>query len=230
MLKRIGILGGMGPLATADLFRKIIIHTKASSDNEHIPILIDNNTEIPDRTAAILGKGASPVKEMLRSAMRLECMGADFLVIPCNTAHFFLPDIRAMVRIPIINMLGETAKHLAANGISRAALLATDGTLQSQVYDKALEAQGVSVLRPDTEGQKAVMDQIYRGVKMGNLSLDRAPLISALDRLTASGAQTFVLGCTELPILFERITGYPIVDPTDILARRAVEFAGAVVQ
>jgi aspartate racemase len=230
MLKTIGILGGMGPLATADLFRKIIVHTKASSDNDHIPIYIDNNTAIPDRTAAILGKGASPVKEMVRSAVRLECMGADFLVIPCNTAHFFLPELRSMVRIPILNMLEETARFLASKGVDRAALLATDGTLQSRVYDKALETQGISALRPDMDGQKAVMDQIYRGVKKGNLSLDLAPLIAALDRLRTSGAQTFILGCTELPILFERIGGYPIADPTDILARRAVEFAGAEVQ
>jgi len=230
MLRKIGILGGMGPLATADLFRKIIVHTRASSDNEHIPICIDNNTAIPDRTAAILGKGVSPVPEMVRSALRLECMGADFLVIPCNTAHFFLPDIRSMVRIPILNMLEETARQLASRGIDCAALLATDGTLQARVYDKALEAQGIGVLRPDIEGQKAVMDQIYRGVKMGNLSLDLTPLLAALDRLRASGAQTFILGCTELPILFERIEGYPIADPTDILARRAVEFAGAEVQ
>ena len=85
--KTIGIIGGMGPLATADLFEKIVGHTKAACDQEHLHVVIDSNTNIPDRTAALLHGGADPLPELTGSARRLEAMGADVLIMPCNTAQ-----------------------------------------------------------------------------------------------------------------------------------------------
>jgi aspartate racemase len=139
MLKTIGILGGMGPAATVDLMNRIISMTDAECDQDHIPMLVDNNTRIPDRTDAILHGGASPVPEMLASAKRLEAAGADFLVIPCHTAHYFIPQIADKIGIPILDMPTETAKLLKIKGVNRASVLATDGTVQSDLYGAALE-------------------------------------------------------------------------------------------
>ena len=134
MLKTIGIMGGMGPAATVDLMSRIISMTDASADQEHIPMIVDSNTRIPDRTEAILGRGESPVPEMLASAKRLEAAGADFIVIACHAAHYYVPEIKDKIGIPVIDMPEETAKLLKMNGVNRAAVLATDGTVRSGLY------------------------------------------------------------------------------------------------
>ena len=126
MKKTIGIVGGMGPLATSDLFRKIVEITDAASDQEHVRVCIDNNTEIPDRTAAILKGGEDPVPEMVKSAVRLQGMGADVLIMPCNTAHYFYDRLTPFVDTPFLNMIEETAKEIKRRGIKKAGLLATD--------------------------------------------------------------------------------------------------------
>ena len=113
MKKTIGIIGGMGPMATVDLMKKVILATDAREDQEHIPILVDNNTNIPDRTAAILGEGEDPLPELLKSEDRLTDAGADFLIMGCNTAHYFLPLMLPNLRIPVINMIEETAAFCA---------------------------------------------------------------------------------------------------------------------
>lgn len=226
MKKTIGIIGGMGPLATADLFKKIITITPAKSDNEHIRVVIDNNTGIPDRTAAILGKGKDPVSEMVRSALSLENIGADLLIMPCNTAHYFYEQITPFVKIPFINMLEETAKEIKAKGIGKVGLLATSGTLNSGVYAKMFEKYGIEELHPVGADQEEVMKIIYDGVKAGNYDLDISGFLKVVDSLIAQGAEYLVLGCTELPIAFEM---YAIkadtVDPTLILAQAAVKMA-----
>ena len=130
MKKTVGILGGMGPLATADLFRKIITHTRAETDQEHIPVLIDSNTAIPDRTAALLYGGADPMPEMIRSAKRLEAAGADVLVMPCNTAHGYLDRLARQVRIPFLNMIDLTCRASA----SRPAALRRRGTASTRPF------------------------------------------------------------------------------------------------
>ena len=142
--KSLGILGGMGPLATCDLMEKIIRSTKAERDQDNIHIYVDCNTNIPDRTAAILRGGADPLPEMVKSAVKLQSMGADFLVMPCNTAHFFAERIQTFVDIPLLHMPRETAKELKERGVSKAAVLATDGTIQSGIYDAALAELGIN--------------------------------------------------------------------------------------
>ncbi len=226
MKKTIGIIGGMGPLATADLFKKIITITPAKSDNEHIRVVIDNNTNIPDRTAAILGKGKDPVSEMVRSAVSLENIGADLLIMPCNTAHYFYERITPFVKIPFINMLEETAKEIKAKGIGKVGLLATSGTINSGVYSKMFEKYDIEELHPVGCDQEEVMRIIYDGVKAGNYDLDISGFLKVVDSLIAQGAEYLVLGCTELPIAFEM---YDIkadtIDPTMILAQAAVKMA-----
>lgn len=223
--KVIGIIGGMGPMATADLFRKIIERTDAKCDNEHIHILIDNNTGIPDRTQAILSGSDAPAGAIAESAKRLEAMGADLLIIPCNTSHFFYPAIAQSVHIPILHMPEETAAFAAKKGIKTAALLATDGTVKSGIYHKAFEKVGIRIITPDESGQAKVMHMTYHEVKAGKKA-DINALEPTLDALAQQGAEMFILGCTELPVAFAGYDKRCMADPTMILAEAAIRAAG----
>ena len=231
MHRAIGILGGMGPLATCDLFKKIVEITDADCDQKHAHVLIDNNTDISDRTEAILHHGANPVPEMVKSAVRLQNMGANVLIMPCNTAHYYYPQILPFVDIPFLHMPNETAKYIKRMGIEKIGLLATDGTIQSGIYNKAFETAGIDVCIPDEEGQKSVMSVIYDGVKAGNHDIDLDPFRGTMDRLFAQGAQVMVLACTELPVAFQKFSlNSPNIDPTMVLAASAIRFIGGKVK
>ncbi|QNL44007.1 aspartate/glutamate racemase family protein [Oscillibacter hominis] len=227
MKKTIGIIGGMGPLATADLFRKIVLMTDAASDNDHIRIFIDDNTAIPDRTLAILSGGADPVEAMADSIRKLEQCGADCLIMPCNTAHYFLPRLRPLTGIPFLSMLEATAKACAAAFPGKTAgVLATRGTLSSGVYERALQSEGVDYLLPEEEDRDRLMQVIYKGVKKGApIESVRGPMEEVLNHM--SGADYFILGCTELPIAAEGLAlPQRFVDPTAELAKAAIRFCG----
>lgn len=227
MKKTIGIIGGMGPLATCDLMKKIIEQTDAACDQEHIRIYVDNNTNIPDRTAAILRGGEDPRPALTESAKKLQQMGADMLIMPCNTAHYFVDDVRSAVSIPVLNMQQETAAQLLQQGITTVAVLATDGTVQSGLYDHALKAAGIVPVYPDETQQKLVMSVIYDYVKAGKTYTAVENIHAMIASLQEKGAQGLILGCTELPIAFEPWdTAIPTFDPTLILASAAVTAAG----
>lgn len=228
MKTMIGIIGGMGPMATCDLMEKIIYHTDARVDQEHVHLLVDCNTDIPDRTAAIIRNGESPLQEMIKSASRLQAMGAQALVIACNTAHYFLEDLKKSVDIPIISILQETANYLCRCGIHSVAVLGTDGTIQSEVYGNALKSMGIFYTYPTTEDQRFMMSLIYDYVKAGTDYPHPEKIDSMVNRLKEQGAQALVLGCTELPILFAKLdVKILLIDPTDILARAVIHFAHA---
>ena len=229
MKKTIGILGGMGPLATADLFRKIVLMTKAGCDNEHIRIFIDNDAQIPDRTAAILSGGVDPVPEMSTALRHLEACGADCIIMPCNTAHYFLPRLQQQTKIPFISMLAETAKACAARFPGKkACVLATRGTLASGLYNEALAKEGVSCLLPDEAQRDVLMSAIYDCVKGGKpLELVREPMEALIAALSDRGADYFILGCTELPIVAQELQLKGVfLDPTAELAKAAITFCG----
>lgn len=226
-MKTLGIIGGMGPLASGDLFQKIIANTNVHSDGEHLHVILDSNTAIPDRTDAILHHGRDPRPQLQASAQRLQGAGADVLVIACNTAHYFYDGVRAAVDIPVLHMPRLTAEYTRRAGFDTVALLATDGTVQSGIYQEAFR-DSVNLMFPDEAGQRAVMALIYDGVKSGDSSFPTQEILAALSRLQLSGAQAFVLGCTELPVAFS-LYGLPgcIIDPTLILAREAIRVCGA---
>jgi aspartate racemase len=235
MLKTIGIMGGMGPAATVDLMSRIISMTDAASDQEHIPMIVDNDTRIPDRTGAILGLCDSPAPEMLASAKRLEAAGADFIIIACNTAHYFVPEIKDKIGIPILEMPDETAKLLKLNGIDKAAVLATDGTLESGVYEHTLERYGIQTIYPNEEKQKLVMSLVYDYIKKGVTDISELPcteIRNLVGDLGKQGAEVLLLACTELPLGFDimGLADESCVDPTRVLACAAIKFAGAKVR
>jgi aspartate racemase len=225
--KTIGVIGGMGPMATVDIFRKIILCTDAAGDGGHIPVLVDNNTRIPDRTEAIMRGGPDPAPELLRSAARLAGMGADLLLMPCNAAHYYYDAIRRSVAIPLLNMVEETAAEAARLRLGRVGLLAVSGTLHAGLYDRAFAARNIRVLKPDEREQEAVMTVVYAGVKAGNFAVDRSDFLALTRRLYAAGAEALVLACTELPLLFAEwdVPGR-VLDPALILARQGVLLAG----
>lgn len=226
----IGIIGGMGPLATADLFEKIIRHTKASCDQEHLHILIDNNTAIPDRTAALLRGGEDPLPQMYESAKRLEEDGADCLIMPCNTAHYFHQKLQKRLRVPLLNMIELTCQALHSQKITRAGLLATSGTIETEVYQRVARQFSLELLLPRPEEQACVMDMIYSGVKAGRADYDPQKVFQAVERILSEGAQTMILGCTELPLAVQMYhIQFPSIDPTLELAKGAIRQAGGVV-
>ena len=227
--KTIGIIGGMGPLATADLFKKIVLNTKAEKDQDHIRVLIDNNTDIPDRTAAILHGGDDPVPQLTKSAKALEKIGADFLIVPCNTAHYFREAVQMSVDIPILSMIELTGEAVLSRGIKTVGLLATEGTINSGIYQNVFKKLGIEIIVPESEEQKEITDLIYKGVKAGNAAHDVGGVRKVIESLLGRGAQTLILGCTELPVAVEMYgLDYNTCDPTLELARGAIRAAGGI--
>ncbi len=222
--KVVGVLGGMGPLATVDLYRKIIEETPATYDQEHVHVIIESNPAVPDRTAALLAGGEDPTPLLLSGAQRLAAAGADFIVVPCNTAHAFLPRIASDVDIPLISMIDETAKAVVAElPGSVVGILATAGTIWTRLYQDAFERVGLSSLVPDEAGQARVTEAIA-GVKAGQTGPEQTALVQATAaELVERGAQSLIVACTELPlILTQAHVTVPLFDPTRILARAAV--------
>ena len=226
--KVIGILGGMGPEATIDLFYKIIKFTPAEKDQDHLRIIIDNNPKIPDRTAAILGKGEDPLPALQETARNLEKAGADFIIIPCNTAHYFLPSIQESVKIPILNMIEETAKETQKriSQIKKVGLLASIGIYKTEIYHQHFKKINIVVISPEEKDKEEVMNAIY-AVKAGDLSNEvKGNIIKIAQKLIDKEAEVIIAGCTEIPlILKEGDVSVPIIDPTRILAKAAVQKA-----
>ena len=169
--------------------------------------------------------------ELVKSALRLEAMGAQLLIMSCNTAHYFYNDVIPYLDVPFMSMIEETVKYLKDSGVSKAAVLATDGTRDSKVYEKALLQAGIEVVYPSEKNQKLLMSLIYDYVKAGKPGIENLPVQELVDEVKAMGAQKMILGCTELPLIldegFMTIAGKEvfIIDPTSALARRVVKMA-----
>ena len=225
--KVVGILGGMGPEATVDLFSKIVRSTPASKDQDHLRIIIDNNPLIPDRQEAILECGSSPVPLMIKTARNLEAAGADFIIIPCNTAHHWIEQIRNAVKISIVDMIEETAEELSRSYPSArtVGLLAATGTLRSGLYQQHLLKKGIRTLCPSDKDQDKLMEAIY-DVKAGDMSKSSAAVVQISRKLVAAGAEALIAGCTEIPLIIKAgDLSIPIIDTTEVLARRTVQIA-----
>ncbi|HER24162.1 MAG TPA: amino acid racemase [Candidatus Atribacteria bacterium] len=226
--KIIGILGGMGPEATIDLFYKIIKFTPAEKDQDHLRIIIDNNPKIPDRTAAILRNGKDPLPALQETARNLEKAGADFIIIPCNTAHYFLSSIQESVNIPVLNMIKETAQETKKRipQIKKIGLLASMGIYKSKIYQQHFNKYNIEIISPQEKDKEEIMKAIY-AVKAGDLSNEiREDILKITHKLVDKGAEAIIAGCTEIPlILKEGDTSLPLIDPTQVLAEIAVQKA-----
>jgi aspartate racemase len=227
MTKTIGVIGGMGPQATVDFFQKILDNTRVERDQDHIHVIIDNNPQIPDRTAFLLGKGESPLKSLVNSAVKLQLMGADLLAMPCNTAHYFYDEIVKFVDIPFINMIDEVAASIRAKnlGVNRVGLLATKGVYSMGIYSRYLQKYGIEAVIPPEDGIETVSKTIYTIKKNLNL-VDPAGINEIIENMRKEGIDTIILGCTELPLIVDKYPmGPDYIDSTAVLAKRAVEMA-----
>lgn len=237
--KVIGVLGGMGPEATLDCFAKIIEHTRAKTDQDHLRVVIDNNPAVPDRTAAIIGKGESPVPALVKGCRVLARAGADFVIIPCVSAHFFLDAIRRQISLPVLSIFDVVAEHITASHpeVKTVGLLGTTGTVNGGLFQKRLAAAGIQTLVPDDTVQSKIMAAIY-DIKNSRPSRSRseitADLIATAESLISSeptGASAIIAGCTEIPLaLGQEHMAVPYIDSLDILARAAVLRAGVNVE
>lgn len=231
-MKTIGILGGMGPMATVNLAGAIVENTLAECDQQHPPVIVDSNTRIPDRTAYLVGKSSEdPRVELLAAATRLEKSGAACIIMPCNTAHAFYEDISAKVSIPFLHMIEETAKWITEKYPvqKRIGVLATQGTYRANVYRDGLRKYGLTQVVPDQRGQDEVTRVIYEGVKANSFSFDFSGYQKVIEDLKAiNNVEIVILGCTELSVA-QKI--HPMkgifADPLQIIARAALKFAGA---
>jgi aspartate racemase len=225
--RTVGVLGGMGPWATLDFFARLLRLTPAARDQDHVRVLIDNNPTVPDRTAFLLGRGEDPTPWLVAGARGLAAAGADFLAIPCNTAHAFYPAIAGSVAIPVLHMLEEAAAAAAQAHprVRRVGLLATAGTVRAGLYARAFDRYGVQTLVPG-EPDQAATDALIAAIKAGPRPEHRAPAVELVAALAARGAEVVVLGCTELPLVLPADAApVPVLDPTEVLARRAVALA-----
>lgn len=228
MAKTIGILGGMGPLATVDIFHKIVSLTDANSDQDHIHIIIDNDPGIPNRLDFLLRDGESPEKHLIQLATKLELMGADVLIMPCNTAHYFYDAIKKHIGIDFINMIDETAKEIKQTypSCKKIGLLATKGTYHTGIFEKVFSPYEIEVIIPDLEDQQYIADLIL-AVKIGQTTFDLTNIHQVLGALRKKDMDVLVLGCTELPIAFEMFNiEEKYIDPTTVLACSAIKYAG----
>lgn len=223
----LGIIGGVGPLATAYFMEAIIKKTPATTDQDHIPMIVFNDPQIPDRTAYILDHTKpDPQPEMVKVAQWLEEAGADYIAIACNTAHYFYDAICKAVSIPVLNIMEETARRIAheIGATGAVGLLATDGTIESGVFQGYFETEGLRTIEPDHADQRRVMSLIYQGIK-ANGTYDPRDLVRLAERLHERGGDAVVVGCTELSVIYQDLTQRPpfLFDSLDILAERCVE-------
>ncbi len=227
MTKTIGVIGGMGPQATVDFFQKILDNTRVERDQDHIHAIIDNNPQIPDRTAFLLGKGESPLKSLVNSAVKLQLMGAELLAMPCNTAHYFYDEIVKFVDIPFINMIDEVAAGIRAKNpsVKRVGLLATKGVYSMGIYSRYLQKYGIEAVIPSEEGKEVISSTIYT-IKKDLSLVDPSGINKVIEDMIKDGVDTIILGCTELPIIVDKYQRGPdYIDSTAVLAKRAVEMA-----
>mgnify|MGYP002406016877 FL=1 len=225
----LGVLGGVGPLATAYFMELVIKKTPAERDQDNIPMIVFNDPQIPDRTAFILDRTQpDPLPEMERVVLWLEDAGADYIAIPCNTAHFFYEQINAAAHVPVLNIMRETTSRIveAYGEHATIGLLATDGTLTSGVFQNYLSEAGLSVVAPSDEDQAGiVMPLIYDRIKR-NLPYDPAELLDLAQRMHENGCDAVIVGCTELSVVYQDLAVKPayLIDAMDVLADRCVRY------
>ncbi len=235
MKKAIGILGGMGPAATLDCFGKIIKNTAAKSDADHLRVVMDSNPTIPDRIAAILGDGESPVPALVAGCRGLEKAGADFIIIPCVTAHFFLAQIQAESPLPILSILDAVAEAIQADlpPIKTVGLMGTSATVESGLFQKRLAEDSIHTLVPGSDQQSKIVAAI-RDIKdfqpprsQTAITRDLIDAAGSLIRRKPHGAEAIIAGCTEIPLaLGQKDLPVPYFDSLTILARAAIRYAG----
>ena len=222
----IGVLGGMGPAATADLFNKFITFTKANCDQEHIPLIISSIPNIPDRTQALMHDGTSPLPLMQNYLHLLENAGAECIVIPCNTAHYWFSQLKENCHVEMLSIIETTMQEVINSKKKNIGLLATNATVYMGLYQKKIEELGLKCLTPNKEDQQKVMESIYL-LKSGEVDKSECLMKEIAAHLFEQGAEIIVLGCTEVPVILKReINKYKekYIDSTSTLVNAGINW------
>ena len=223
----LGVIGGLGPIATAHFMELVIRMTEADTDQEHLDMILYSRPSIPDRTGYILDPSKpNPLPEMIRVGNALARQGAKLIAIPCMTAHYFHRDLTRYIEAPIVHAIHETAVHLKKHGITKVGIMATDGTVRSKLFQQELLEHGITPLIPGEQGQKCVMSVIYDDIK-ANRPAEMDKFDFAAKDLREQGAEAIILGCTELSLVKR---DYPIgagyLDAMEVLAQTCVRMCG----
>jgi aspartate racemase len=231
MTRILGVLGGMGPLASAEFMRRLTLLTPAERDQDHIPAVLWSDPRVPDRTAARIAGGADPLPALLRGIRGLEAAGCGAIAIPCNTAHGWFEAMQAATPLPILHIVDAAADELARLGVAEGpvGVMGTAGTLAMRLYQQRLEARGYRCLVPDPAEMETLVTPAIAEVKANRVAEAHVPLAEAASRLVARGARAVVLGCTEIPlgIAAGPALPFPVCDTLDALARAAIFWARA---
>ncbi len=223
--KTLGVIGGMGPEATSYYYENVIVHTKASRDQEHIDMVILSHAAIPDRTEAIISGNSRRLINMLcNDARTLETLGVSNIAITCNTSHYFYDHIQRAARVPVINMIEESVSYAVRDfeDVKRVGIMATDGTINSKIYHKACRKAGVTPVKLSEERQKDVMSLIYDDVKAGKPG-DRRKFDRVVSEFMRKGCDVIILACTELSV-FKGKHDVPSIclDAMDVLVKESI--------
>lgn len=223
----LGILGGLGPMSGVYFCELLTEHTRADCDRQHLDFFLSSRATTPDRTDFILGRSADdPAPVMIEEVKRLIAAGADRIVIPCNTAHYFYEKIAAISTVPIINIIRETVDFCVQNHIRMVGVLATEGTVHSGAYEEECHRAGVKYLTCSPEEQAVISRIIYDQIKKGQAP-DLAAFRAVADALRQRGAEAVILGCTELSLLKKSVTDEPNwIDSLEVLACAAIRLCG----
>lgn len=227
-METLGIIGGMGPMATAYLLELVIQMTNAKTDQEHLHTIVFDNPQVPDRTAYILDREKpSPLPVLEDMAQTLERIGCGVLCAPCVTSHYFYPELSSSVSVPFLHMVEETARELQEAGRKKAGILATTGTVSTGLFQRALEKFGIEWAAPSQLGQGLVMSLIYDDIKAGQpANMGKFRRVS--DELFDAGCDSVILGCTELSLIKRNTPlGHGFLDALEVLAKRCVTTCGA---
>lgn len=222
----VGILGGMGPSATVDAMQKLIKNTPAYQDQDHIPMIAVSIPDIPDRTKCILGHGASPLEKMIQYMRILENAGAECIIIPCNTAHYWFNELKRHSRVEMISIIDATCQTVQDKKIANVGLLATTATVKARIYQSNMSKYNISCHTPIAAEQNRVMESIY-AYKSGDMQTAHNILTPIKDRMLQDGVEKIILGCTELPLILEneiQRTPENYIDATEVLIKKTVEW------
>lgn len=225
MQKKLGILGGMGPMATVDFIRRIVSKSPATCDQEHIPMIISNNPITPDRTTCLLHQGTDPIDVLLSDLAHLKQSGATKTVIPCNTAHYWLDKLSGH-GIDFISIIDSVLNAAQEKKMQRIGIMATDATIKTQIYHRGIVERGLQPLQPDEQQQAQVMAGIL-AVKAGDIAKGRTLMEPVFDALLAAGADGVILGCTEIPLAFADFPEHKLnvaLDSLELLAEQCVNY------
>ena len=229
--KVLGVIGGMGPIATSFFMELVIKMTDASTDQDHLDMIIYNIPSIPDRTSYILDHSKkSPLPVILDIAEKLEEQGVEFLAMPCCTAHYFQEELEKSLNKPFVNIIRATVHYLKERGITKVGVIATDGTMNTGLFRKELEENDMQIVCPSPERQKDVMHVIYQNVK-ANRPVEMDRFRSVGNELKENGAEAIILGCTELSLVkrdYDIGPGY--IDAMEVLAQQSLISCGSVLK